>query len=238
MVGKGTGNGMGCCESIAAFQLWITNGALALGSLMMLIFGCILMAKYVTGFSVCVMIIGACLAFVAILGFCSATSAASKRVYCYLFFLMAMLITQIVMAIYFSVDPDVVSDNSGCATYDNTTAVTSTTCDPYTTATGWCDYDTCEVSTASCCCSCDKDCKDCLNSVKSVKDFMNDYEEAVTWSLWIVAVIELVALLAGYCKMSYADERKDDMEMNREQEVPEMTNQDMKDKYGENVQKF
>jgi hypothetical protein len=226
--GQGKGGNMACCESMAAFQLWITNFLLVCGALMMIIFGIILMSKYVTAFSVFVMIIGVSLAMVATMGFCSAQTDANTRIYFYLILLGVAFLTQLVMATYFTIDPDVVEDNSGCATYDNSTTVVS--CSPYN-ATTWCDYATCTSSNNTCCCACDQDCKDCNNSVQSVSDFMDDYKDAVTWSLWIVAVVELVAFLAAYCKMSYADERETATEL--DEDAPELNNSQLKDKYGD-----
>jgi len=209
--GKGGKMGMGCCEGMAAFQLYVTNFLIASGALMMIIFGIILMSKYLTVFALFIMIIGGCLALVAIMGFCSATTEANNRIWVYMIMLLIALIVQIIMAMYFTIDPDVVSDDEGCMTYDNSTAIAS--CSPYN-ATTWCDYSTCTSSNSTCCCSCDSDCKDCLSSVQSVSDFMADYEDAVKVALWVVAIIEAVALMAAYCKMSNAEDRETATELN------------------------
>ena len=158
MVAKGNGKGgkMGCCESMAAFQLYFTNILIASGALMMIIFGIILMSKYLTVFALFIMIVGGspnasppwsyslvlhtgCLALVAIMGFCSATvvahysrlfayrvrlqTDANNRIWVYIIMLLIALIVQIIMAMYFTIDPDVVSDDEGCMTYDNSTAI-------------------------------------------------------------------------------------------------------------------
>merc|ERR1711865_308015 len=142
---------------------------------------------------------------------CALQTEANNRIWVYMIMLLIALIVQIIMAMYFTIDPDVVSDDEGCMTYDNSTAIAS--CSPYN-ATTWCDYSTCTSSNSTCCCSCDSDCKDCLSSVQSVSDFMADYEDAVKVALWVVAIIEAVALMAAYCKMSNAEDRETATELN------------------------
>merc|ERR1712194_858269 len=193
----------------------------------MMIFAIIIIVKVTSGFAIAILCMGGYMVLLAAFGAWSSRTKAQRRIYVYNVALIVALLAQMVLAIWYLVNPDIITDaaNNGCDQKDM--SLTPATCS--TSATIWCTGTICAADTTSCCCACDTSCQDCHASVQNVKDYVSDHSSAVAVMLWIILGVEVLALFSACCKQSNAH--------SRELNVPLLddgppTEEAMLDKYG------
>eukprot|EP00658_Telonema_sp_P-2_P034466 TRINITY_DN2516_c0_g1_i7.p1 TRINITY_DN2516_c0_g1~~TRINITY_DN2516_c0_g1_i7.p1 ORF type:complete len:236 (-),score=47.91 TRINITY_DN2516_c0_g1_i7:3-710(-) len=171
---------VGCCERTAACQLVTTNLVLAVCGVVMMIFSTIILLKVTAGFAIAILSVGGFMILLSIYGCWSSKDSADCRIYLYIVLLCMALLAQVVLAVWYLVNPDIMEDaaNKGCETKSSDG-----------------DY------------VCDADCKSCQASVQDVKNYVRSHSTAVAVVLCVVLGVEAIAILSACCKQSLAHSR-------------------------------
>eukprot|EP00658_Telonema_sp_P-2_P034465 TRINITY_DN2516_c0_g1_i6.p1 TRINITY_DN2516_c0_g1~~TRINITY_DN2516_c0_g1_i6.p1 ORF type:complete len:262 (-),score=16.27 TRINITY_DN2516_c0_g1_i6:280-1065(-) len=109
---------VGCCERTAACQLVTTNLVLAVCGVVMMIFSTIILLKVTAGFAIAILSVGGFMILLSIYGCWSSKDSADCRIYLYIVLLCMALLAQVVLAVWYLVNPDIMEDaaNKGCET--------------------------------------------------------------------------------------------------------------------------
>jgi len=228
---------MGCCEKLAAFQLIISCMFLGFAGCAMMTYGIVVMFKVMAGFAVAIFSIGAFMLVLSIYGACFGSKVqANNRLFVFQILLIVALLAQVVLAAWYIVDPDVLTDAADKTCHKLDTSISPASCS--TNATSWCEAasTSCSADLATCCCACDQDCQDCEESVESTRGWIRDHDNFVASCLWAVAGMEALALISACCKQSKASTRAlNEPLLSNEEEVPQ-TQADLEKKYGVSFQ--